>query len=89
MRGLFLAIIVGSMLAALPARADSVNGAKPDNPSGFGQAASADAHSATGFVGDLAQSLAHNDYGQGAGTEVQIYRDLNQSTPNPPAGAHH
>jgi hypothetical protein len=89
MRGLFMAAIVGSMLAALPARADSTNGAKPDNPSGFGQAAASDAHLAAGFVGDLAQSLAHNDFGNGAGTEVQMYRALNDSTPNPPAGGHH
>jgi hypothetical protein len=83
MRAVFVTVLVGSMLAALPALADNTNGARPDNPSGFGQAAATDAHSATGFVGDLATDLAHNGYGNGAGTEVHMFHEMNGSTPNP------
>ena len=89
MRTVFVALIAGSLFAGVPAYAGSDNGARPDNPSGFGQAAASDAHAATGAIGDLATSLAHNDYGNGAGTEVQMYREMNNSTPNPPAGGHH
>ena len=86
MRAIVLALMVGAMLAVPAAAGES---ARPDNPSGYGQAAATDAHSATGFVGDLAQGLAHNDFGNGAGTEVHMFHEMNDSVPNPPAAPHH
>jgi hypothetical protein len=79
MRGILMTAIVASMLAAPVAQAE---GARPDNPSGFGQTAKAEA--ALGLINDLAVSSAHNGDTPGASAEVHMFRAMNDSLPNPP-----
>lgn len=77
MRTVVATLLLSLTLGATAAYA--ADSAMPESPSAFGKAASVEAAG-----GELAQSLAHGG-APGAGDEVQYFRALNDSTPNPPA----
>jgi hypothetical protein len=81
MRGILMVAMAAAMLAAPAVRAE---GARPENPSGFGQTAKAEA--ALGLINELAVSSAHNGDRPGASAEVQMFRAMNDSLPNPSTG---
>ena len=79
MRHLIAAAAIGLLIGTSAAFA---NGAKPNNPSGFGELVKAEA--LLGTLGDEAKVAARNDDGPGASNEVLQGHEEEGSTPNLP-----